>query len=67
MKTALITIQGANFNAPQPYDEGHVLTVNEASALNQVFAENLRNNFAARIKRSAEETPPKVLTQEDFD
>lgn len=46
-----ITIQGLEFAVPVPYTEGHVLTAGEASALNQVFHENLRNNFAAKIKK----------------
>jgi hypothetical protein len=45
-----ITIQGLTFPCPQPYVEGHVLTSNEASALNQTFAENVRNNCAGRVK-----------------
>jgi len=45
-----ITIQGASFTVPDRYTEGHVLTANEASALNQTFHENLRNNFAKQVK-----------------
>ncbi len=45
-----ITIQGHSFNVPDRYSEGHVLTANEASALNQTFHENLRNNFASKVK-----------------
>jgi len=53
-----ITIQGLTFNVPVPYSEGHPLTAGEASALNQVFHENLRNNFAARIKKLKEAAAP---------
>lgn len=49
-----ITIQGETFTVPQPYAEGHVLKANEAGALNQVFAENLRNNFASKVKAAKE-------------
>ncbi len=49
-----ITIAGETFSAPQPYTEGHVLSGNEANALNQVFAENLRNNFASKVKAAQE-------------
>lgn len=49
-----ITIQGLEFTVPVRYSEGHTLTEGEASALNQVFHENLRNNFAARIKKLKE-------------
>lgn len=45
------TVQGLTFNMPQPYAAGdHQLTEGEASQLNQVLAENLRNNFAAKIR-----------------
>lgn len=47
-----ITIQGLGFIVPQPFAEGHVLTAGEASALNQTFAENLRNNFASEVKEA---------------
>lgn len=50
-----LTIQGLVFKAPQPYGEGHVLTAVEASVLNQTFAENLRNNFAPKIKSAIED------------
>lgn len=45
-----ITVQGLNFDAPEPYSAGHVLLANEANQLNTVFAENLRNNFASAVK-----------------
>lgn len=55
-----ITIQDLVFKAPQPYGAGHVLKENEASALNQTFLENLRNNFAAKV-RAAREAVAKSL------
>jgi hypothetical protein len=67
MQTTQITIQKQLFTVPQPYVEGHTLSAVEASVLNQTFAENLRNNFAAQMKRALEETPPKDLTQTDLD
>lgn len=45
-----ITIAGHVFNVPTRYEEGHELTANEASALNQTYHENLRNNFAKRVE-----------------
>lgn len=55
-KVTSITIQGLEFEAPQPYAAGTVeLTPGEASALNQTLAENLRNNFAPKIKAAMEE------------
>lgn len=49
-----ITIAGHTFNVPVRYEEGHELTAGEASALNQTYHENLRNNFAKSVKESAE-------------
>lgn len=54
MNTQELTIQGYTFTAPAPYDEGHVLTANEAKALNQTYGENLRNNFAKNVTKAKE-------------
>jgi len=51
-----LTIQGITFQAPDRYTEGHVMSAGEAMALNQTFHENLRNNFAARIKKVKDES-----------
>ncbi len=51
----VITIQGIVFSVQNKYAAGHVLTQNEAGALNQTLAENLRNNFASSIKEYREE------------
>lgn len=48
------TIAGNTFKVYQPYAEGHALTANEASSMNQTFAENIRNNFAKRVKEAVE-------------
>lgn len=45
-----VSIQGLDFTYTTPYAEGSVLTKAEASQLNQVRGENLRNNFASKIK-----------------
>jgi hypothetical protein len=45
-----ITIQGMVFSARQIFDEGHTLSAVEAGVLNQTRDENLRNNYAAKIK-----------------
>jgi hypothetical protein len=55
-----ITIAGHRFNVPIPYKAGHVCTEGEANALNQTFAENIRNNLAAKAKDGS-------LTQADVD
>lgn len=50
-KTIELTIQGLPFTLEGPYNEGDVLSAVEANVLNQTYAENVRNNFAATIKR----------------
>lgn len=62
-----VLIQGKLFRAPAPYSEGHVINAAEAVALNGLLKENLRNNFAATMKRAAEGEHPKQLNQHDFD
>lgn len=61
-----ITIAGHAFNVPSRYSEGHVLTANEAAALNQTFHENLRNNFAKTVKEAGE-TPDLADLQSKLD
>lgn len=50
-----ITIQGVIFAVSQPYAEGHAITEAEAHALNQVRAENIRNNMASKVKAAKAE------------
>ena len=38
------------FEVPQPYAEGHVLTAIEAKQLNQIFAENICNNMRSKVQ-----------------
>jgi hypothetical protein len=64
MSTKSLTIQGVEFTASTPYLEGHVVTDAEAKALNQVRLENLRNNFAARVKAVKGEA--EALTEEQL-
>lgn len=45
-----LKIQGIAFAFTPRYSEGHVLTEEEAKVLNQTLGENLRNNFATRIR-----------------
>lgn len=54
MSEITFTIQGHQFTIPLRYSAGHVLTEGEASALNQVFVENVRNNQGAKIKAALE-------------
>jgi hypothetical protein len=55
-----ITIGGAQFSIPSPYEAGHVCTEGEAHALNQTLAENCRNNLSGKAKDGK-------LTQADVD
>lgn len=49
-----ITIQGLLVDVAAPYVEGHSLNEAEASTLNQVRAENVRNNCAKLVKEARE-------------
>lgn len=50
-----LTIQGLTFQYSTPYVPGPVeLTEGEASTLNQVRGENIRNNFASTIRKARE-------------
>lgn len=51
-----ITIAGQTFPVSQPYLAGHAITEAEAKALNQVRAENVRNNTASKVKAAMEGT-----------
>lgn len=48
--TKQITVQGFTVNVSTPYAEGHACSAAEAAALNQVRAENIRNNKAKLAK-----------------
>lgn len=61
-----ITIAGHAFNVPVRYEEGHELTAGEASALNQTYHENLRNNFAKKVKDAGEQ-PDLAALQAELD
>ena len=64
--TQTLTIQNITFTIPAPYTAGTIeLTEGESAALNQTYAENIRNNFAQQMKKAAEEG--KALTQADLD
>lgn len=51
--TTSITIAGKEYNVPVRYTEGHELSAGEASALNQTFHENVRNNLAKKAKEGS--------------
>jgi hypothetical protein len=49
-KRQRLMIQGVDFNIDSPYAEGYTLKSNEASAMNQLLAENVRNNLASVVR-----------------
>lgn len=44
-----ILVGGLILSAPKPFAVGHVLTENEAAALNQTYLENIGNNFRTHV------------------
>ena len=62
-----ITIQGETFSCPVPFAEGHVCTLHEANALNQLTKENVRNNFAPRVKAGKENSTDPAQIASDFE
>lgn len=54
MPKTSITIQGLTFDVDLPYAEGHTVNQFEANALNQTWAENIRNNFASKVSKVLE-------------
>ncbi len=65
--TDTITISGHAFQVPVRYAEGHELTAGEASALNQTYHENLRNNFAKKVKEGVEANVGLDILQQQLD
>lgn len=51
MEDRKITISGSEFTIPQPFSTGYVCTEGDAKALNQTFAEAIRNNMAGKVKK----------------
>jgi hypothetical protein len=52
-----VTIANHTFTVPAPYADGHVLSANEAAALNQLLGENIRNNMASAVKLALDGAP----------
>src|SRR5215475_6605845 len=62
-----ITIQGHVFRVPIRYAAGHTLNDGEAGALNQTLHENLRNNFASKVRDGVEANVPLETLQQQLD
>lgn len=54
-ETETFQIQGLNFEISPKFAEGHTLAANEASALNQLLKENVRNNLSSKVASTVEE------------
>lgn len=65
MTTKEITIQGLVVPVLQPYTEGHTITAAEAAALNQVRAENIRNNTAKLVKEASKDLAEGEMLADD--
>jgi len=53
--TGSVTIQTKTFTVYKPFAEGHPCNGPEAGVLNQIIAENLRNNFASIVKKAIDD------------
>ena len=53
-----VQIASETYSVPEPFNAGHTCTENEAAALNQLLAENVRNNFAGKVKKAQEDNQP---------
>jgi hypothetical protein len=62
-----ITIQAQTFRVPLRYKTGDTLKENEAAALNQTYHENLRNNFASKVRDGLEAGTGLDVLQQQLD
>ena len=66
--TGAVIIQGKSFQIPRPFSESHVCTSSEAGVLNQILAENTRNNWGDRVKKAvADESFDQAKMQAEID
>lgn len=61
-----ITIANTQFVITPKFAEGHVLTANEAAALNQTFYENVNNNMRKTVKEALDPNSKEPLTIEQL-
>lgn len=64
---ANFTIQGKQFTCAAPFGEGHPCTANEASVLNQILRENVRNNNATAVQKALDAGTEEVEIQTSLD
>jgi hypothetical protein len=67
MDTSAVTIAGKQFSLRNPYVAGHSLTEGEASALNQLRHENVRNNSAKLVKEWTGDPTELELKVDEYD
>lgn len=66
-KTREITIAGKEFSVDVPFGEGYVLNAAEASQLNQVYLENIGNNFRKRVQELLDGGSDEATIQAELD
>lgn len=62
-----ITIDGKEFTLEVPYKDGDTINASEASQLNQVYLENIGNNFRAKVKALVAEGADDATIQKALD
>lgn len=67
MEMSEVTIAGKKFPLRNPYVAGHQLTEGEASALNQLRHENVRNNSAKLVKEWTGDADELAMKVDDYD
>lgn len=63
MDTKAVVIAGNQFTLPVPFLAGMVLTEGQAKALNQTYHENIRNNWAAKVKELGDAPASDALSE----
>lgn len=67
MERQEITIAGQTFLVTPQYEDGDTINANEAAALNQTLFENLRNNFASKVKEGIAAGLDHAVLQQQLD
>lgn len=62
-----VTIQGLTFSYEPRYFPGHTIDEGEAKALNQAMKENVRNNFAGKVKAFQEGAVDEAIIRASFE
>jgi len=65
--TTMIRVKQHDFHLPCRFATGHVCTEAEAAALQQMFAENIRNNIDSWVHKAIAQSGRRILTQAQHD